>query len=272
MRRTRSLGKAIRVASMIAAASTLEASQATAQNTPNQAPRNRSGIAGVVRDSIGAPIRLASILVDGSKQSAVSDDSGHFDLRGLPSGPNGFTVAKIGYAPVSFETSLPPDSVLVLAIRMLSVQTLGTVNVTSERVNVALARSGFFERRRLGFGSFLSPAQVDSMADLIVTPSQFLRGLRGIDLKCGGTTCVPIPRNYTSCLLLFVDGVPDGPAYWMDSLGLNPNAIAAIEVYDRPATVPIEFQGALPIKRGRGLSAGGGCGAVALWTKTHVPR
>jgi hypothetical protein len=261
------------VLSIIAIASPIRgAADAAGQSVPANAPRKHSGIAGVVRDSSGTPIRLANILVDGGTQSATSDDSGRFDLRGLPSGPNGFTIVKIGYAPVSFETSLPPDSVVVLAIRMRSVQALGAVSVTAERTQAYLTRTGFLERRRMGFGSFLSPEQVDSMADLIATPSQFLRGVRGIDLKCNAASCVPIARNYTSCLLLFVDGVPNGPARLIDSLGLNPNSISAIEVYDRPAVVPIEFQGALPEKRGRGLSATGGCGAIALWTKTRVPR
>jgi carboxypeptidase family protein len=266
-------GKVIGVVSMIAIASpSLGASYASGQSPPTAAQRKKSGIAGVVRDSLGRAIRLANILVDGESLTTVSDDSGRFDLRGLSSGPNGFTVLKVGYAPVSFETSLPPDSVLVLAIRMRSVQTLSTVKVTGERINAYLARTGFAERRRMGFGSFLSPEQVDSVADLIVTPSQFLRGMRGIDLQCGNLACVPVARNYASCLSLFVDGAPYGPARVIDSFGLNPNSIAAIEVYDRPAVVPIEFQGTLPEKRGRGLSATGGCGAIALWTKTHVPR
>jgi hypothetical protein len=245
-------------------------SSSRAQAPAPEAHRDRSGVAGVVRDSLGVPIRLANIFVDGGTRATTSDDSGRFDLRGLPSGPSGFTIVKMGYAPVSFETSLPPDSVVVLAIRMHSVQTLAAVKVTANRISSYLARTGFVDRRRLALGSFLSPEQVDSMADLIATPSQFLRGMRGIDLRCGNVACVPVARNYTSCLLLFVDGVPNGPARIIDSLGLNPNSIAAVEVYDRPGVVPIEFQGGPPIKQARG-SSGAGCGAIALWTKTHVP-
>ena len=268
---TRTARKALSMISAIGAASAISwSSRASAQSAPTDVSR-KSGIAGVIRDSIGRPIQRANVLVDGEKLTTVSDDSGHFDLRGLPSGPNGFTIAKIGYAPVSFETSLPPDSIVVLAIQMRSVQTLSTVNVTAERVQASLARIGFVERQRLGLGSFLTPQQVDSMADLISTPSQFLRGVRGIDLRCRNLGCVPVARH-AGCLWLFIDGVPNGPARLIDSAGLNPNAISAIEVYDRAGTVPMEFQGALPEKQGRGFSMSGGCGAIAFWTKTRVPR
>jgi len=244
---------------------------ARAQSAATDVARRHSGIAGVIRDSLGTPIPRANVLVDGGNVATASDDSGRFDMRGLPNGPNGFTIAKIGYAPVSFEVSLPPDSIVVLAIRMRTVQTMSTVNVSAARVQAYLARTGFLERRRLGFGSFLSPEQVDSMADRMMVPSDFMRAVRGIDLQCNHG-CVPVARNYASCLSLFVDGVPHGPARIIDSLGLNPNAIAAIEVYDRPSTVPIDFQGGLPEKQGRGFSMSAGCGVIALWTKTHVPR
>jgi hypothetical protein len=265
------IAKILSVASVLAM--TLGAGEMShAQSAPPIAQRRQSGIAGVIRDTAGKPISHATIFVDGEKLAAVSDDSGRFDVRGLPSGSNGVTVTKIGYAPVLFETSLPSDSIVVLSLAMRTVQTMGTVNVTADRAQSYLARTGFVDRRRLGLGSFLSPAEIDSMADLVATPSQFLRGLRGIDLQCGGTACVPVPRNHASCLDLFVDGVPHGPARIIDSLGLNPNAISAIEVYDRPSVVPIEFQGGPPQKQGKGVSLTSGCGAIALWTTTRIPR
>ena len=194
---------------------------ARAQDPSPKVSRAYSGLAGVVRDSLGRPIRLANVLVDRSKLSAVTDDSGHFDLRGLTPGANGFTITKIGYAPVSFETSLPPDSVVVLAIRMRAVQVMNTVNVTAERITAYLARTGFLERRRLGLGKFLSPAQVDSMAPTITTPAQFLRGVAGIDVRCELSSCVVRSRWQPGCLWLFIDGVPHG-AEQIDSLTVQP--------------------------------------------------
>lgn len=171
---------------------------------------------------------------------------------------------------MSFETSLPADSVIVLAIRMRAVQVMNTVNVTAERITAYLARTGFLERRRLGLGNFLSPGQVDSMAPLIMTPAQFLRGVAGIDVHCELSSRVVRSRWQPGCLWLFIDGVPHRVEQ-IDSLGLTPGGVAAIEVYDRPSVVPIEFQGSLPQKQSRGMSTGSGCGAIAVWTKSRVP-
>jgi hypothetical protein len=252
----------------------LLAATASAQSTPSSAPKaplpQHAGLAGVVRDVAGTPIAGANVFVDSSTVSAVSDDSGHFDLRGLPPGRNGFTITKIGYAPVSFETTLLRDSMTVLSIHMRSVQTLDPVRVNAVRVNAYLARTGFTERKRLGTGSYLGPEKLDSLAPGVATPAQLLRDVRGIDVRCKGSACSVIPHQPPACLWLFVDGVPLGTDQ-IDVVGLTPGGIAAIEVYERASIVPMEFQGALPQKQGRGMSLAAGCGAIAVWTKARVP-
>ncbi len=237
-----------------------------------QSGARRSGIAGTVSDTGGRPIRLANLFVDGASVATTTDDSGHFYLRGLPSGKNGFTVTKIGYAPVSFEASLLPDSMIVLSIHMRSVQTLDPVKVSAERMNTYLARTGFIERKKMAMGTFLTPEHIDSIEGGVGLASELLRGVRGIELRGCRAACKIVAHSaLTSCLWLFVDGVPHGFADQLDSLGISPFGVAAIEVYDRPSIVPMEFQGALPIKSGRGFSNTGGCGAIAVWTKSKVP-
>jgi hypothetical protein len=231
--------------------------------------RKHSGLAGVVRDSIGRPIVSANVLVDGSSVAAVTDDSGRFDVRRLPGGPNGFTITKIGYAPLSFEVALPTDSVVVISVMMRSVQVLNTVNVNAERTNAYLVRTGFTERQRIGLGTFLTPQHIDSMAMQVSTPAQLLRDVRGVDVRCRGS-CTVAAHSPPGCLWLYIDGVPHGTQQ-IDSLGFSPSGIAAIEVYERPSMVPLEFQGQLPMKHGRGMSLAGGCGALAIWTKAKVP-
>jgi len=150
------------------------------------------------------------------------------------------------------------------------VQVLGTVTVSAARVNASLTRLGFFDRQRVGLGTFLTPARIDSLADRVMSPSQLLRDVRGIELKCGAVTCVPVPRLRSNCLVLYVDGAPFGSANAMDSIGLSPNSIAAIEVYDAAAEVPLEFQSAPPPKASRGMSMAAGCGTIVIWTKAHL--
>ncbi|MGH7616181.1 MAG: hypothetical protein ACREPM_03030 [Gemmatimonadaceae bacterium] len=71
-------------------------------------------------------------------------------------------------------------------------------------------------------------------------------------------------------LALFVDGAYIGMDQ-IDLLGLTPDGVAAIEVYERPSIVPVEFESSLSQKRSRGLSLASGCGAIAVWTKARVP-
>jgi len=246
--------------------------------------RRHSGLAGVVRDSLRRPITAASVLVDGTSVFTTTDDSGRFDVRRLPAGPNGFTITKIGFAPLSFEVALPADSVVLLAVTMHPVQLLNTVNVSAERTNMYLARTGFTERRKLGIGSFLTPQHIDSISMSVTRPSELLRGVRGIDIRCGmgptppgarpsflvGADCNVTSHRPPGCLWLYIDGVPHGEEQ-IDQLGLPPGGVAAIEVYERPSMVPLEFQGQLPIKAGPNFSMASGCGALVIWSKTRVP-
>lgn len=259
----RALGRVWFLVFTLAAPASLAAQQ---QDTT----RRHSGLAGTVRDSLGRPIVAASVLVDGVNGAVATDDSGRFDMRRLPSGANGFTITKIGYAPLSFEVSLPADSVVVLSVTMRSVQVLNTVNVNAERTNTYLARTGFTERQRLGLGTFLTPQHIDSMAMSVTKPSELLRGVRGIDIRCGPVICKVTTHGPPGCLWLFIDGVPHGTED-VDLLGYAPSGIAAIEVYDRPSLVPLEFQGQLPMKQGPAMSMAAGCGALAIWTKARVP-
>jgi hypothetical protein len=153
-----------------------------------RAQHNKSGLAGVVRDSTGVVIPQANVFVAGGKAAAVSDDSGRFDVRGLPGGPNEVTIAKIGFSPVSFTATLPEDSVVVVAIMLHRVQVLDAVSVTAAAARQRLARTGFYERQRAGFGQFLTPEHVDSVADRLRNPSELLRDLRGVDVH--GCRCV----------------------------------------------------------------------------------
>ena len=138
--------------------------------------RKHSGLAGIVRDSLGRPLIGANVLVDGSSAATVSDDSGRFDVRRLPAGPNGFTITKIGYAPLSFEVSLPSDSVVVLSVMMRSVQVLNTVNVNAERTNAYLAAPASPNVSGSGSEASLRRSSIDSIAMSVVTPAQLLRG------------------------------------------------------------------------------------------------
>ena len=90
------------------------------------APAARSGIAGTVRDNLGHPV--AGGACADRRQQALRRERRFRPFRPARPGarPTGFTITKIGYAPVSFETKLMPDSVIVVAIQLRAVQVLNT--------------------------------------------------------------------------------------------------------------------------------------------------
>jgi hypothetical protein len=140
---------------------------------------------------------------------------------------------------------------------MHAAQTLATVNITAARTSAYLAKVGFIERQHQGFGSFLTPEHIDSMASSIMTPAQFMRDVPGVELRCK-STCVAHRTVAPDCFFLYIDGV----SYRTDQLdqhGLTPDAIAAMEVYDHPSMIPVEFQGGVRT-----------CGAIVVWTKARV--
>jgi hypothetical protein len=235
-----------------------------------------SAVAGVVRDTLERPLAFATILVDGRELSVVSDDSGRFHLAGIPSGVNSFTVMRIGYKAVSFEVTLAPESTLVLVIHLKSVQTLGPVTVTGAAEIPRLARTGFYERQRLAFGSFLTPQHIDSL-NFVDSPAQLLRGVRGIDVRCiSAKRCSVHTLGAEDCLWLFIDGAympptsPTGSGQSEIDDILGTGEVAAIEVYERPMFVPSEFQARLPVKGYRGFTMKAGCGALVIWTRAHT--
>ena len=72
------------------------------------------------------------------------------------------------------------------------------------------------------------------------------------------------------CLHLFVDGVLH-QAQGENQIDrvLTTSVVYAIEVYENPNMVPLQFQASLPPKRGL-LTTKAGCGAIVVWTKSRA--
>ena len=247
---------------------------ATASHAQDSTPR-RAALAGVIRDSLERPLPLATISVDGKDLSTVSDDSGRFHLAGIPAGQNDFTILRLGYKAVAFTTTLAPDTTLVIAIKMRRVQTLENVNVRAASVSERLARTGYYDRKRMGIGSFVTPERVDSLSH-VSTPAKLLRDVRGLEVRCGaGGGCSVVQTRGHECLQLIVDGalVGDGVSDSQNGIDavLSTSQVYAIEVYERPSIVPTEFQGTLPRKRSI-LTRKAGCGVIVVWTRGRGER
>ena len=230
---------------------------------PDSTHRTAS-LGGVVLDTVGRAVPRANVLLPDQGLSTTSDDSGHFLLGDVVPGARSFRVLRIGFSPVAFDVTLTAGRTLLIEVHMRPVTILDTVTVTGES---RLRRFGFYDRRRMGLGTFLTPDQVEALENVVTNPSRLLRDVRGIELHCVALVCIVKPR-FAYCLQLFIDGVRTNAQ--MDDV-LTTDQVYAVEVYDRPTSVPTEFTGQLPQKGGRGknLSPQSGCGAVVVWTKSH---
>ena len=217
-----------------------------------QTPRY-AALAGVVRDTTGRPLRMATVFVEGKDLSTVSDDSGRFHIARIPAGTNLVTALRIGYKAVSFEINLPPDTTLVTEIRLRVVPTLGAVRVTGERVSPRLAREGFYQRVKQGWGTYLTPEKVEELKH-VSTPAKMLTDVKGLQVRCGAAGRCLVTAVMKGCLNVFVDGI-----YRRGQLDdvLGTSEVYAIEVY--ASQVPMEFESV----------SGGRCAAVAVWTVGH---
>ena len=160
-------------------------------------------------------------------------------------------------------------------------QTLSTVRVTGEAsANSPLARTGFYDRwmmRQKGALSavFIGPEEIEFRHPNKIT--NMLSGLHGVCLAHvhlmthggGGDRTTPNMYAYStqsasagglggSCpncpMAIVVDGMQQIPPPAIDDI-LDPNDVAAIEVYDRGGNMPLSLQVNDNI-----------CGVIAFWT------
>lgn len=221
-----------------------------------------SGLAGVVTDFEDQRLVGASIIVESDTVTAISDRRGEFRLRGLSAGPRRFFVRRVGYQPVLFEVSVPPDAVVTVHVRLeRNAVAIGTMVIEGQRHSLPLFREGFYDRAaRHPQGWFFPPEEI--VRRRITTVTSLLSEVPGVTIN---------RRNGES----FAAGraVAMGPCpfdIWLDGMRVQKGAndlevlapgpiIRAVEVYPSAATVPARFV------RSNSL-----CGALVIWTKGVV--
>jgi hypothetical protein len=217
---------------------------------------SRLVLSGSVRDTSGTRIPFATLRW--AEGSLVTNDSGAFEVRGLPDGIASFSVRRIGFEPVDFQATLsganPEDVVIQMRPIVLSITGVD-VDADADPRGARLVRVGFYERRRQGRGTFFGPDEIETrrpqaLSDIIATvPGVSLVGRRRSHSL----------QYYSSsgCRMnVFLDG------YEVSDLGddvLNASDIKAIEVYSNLNSAPAQF---VTWDQRRGY-----CGSVVVWTK-----
>jgi len=242
-------------------------------------PRVRAQeLAGVVLDSSSRkPIVGARLVLLDSTGTAlavtVTSTDGEFRFKLPRTGKYRLLVSRIGYPSIdtkrfSFDSAFTARVSLILASTPL---TLDTVTVVANGVETRLqylADAGFYRRRQIGFGHFLTRADIDKRDPLIM--SDLLHDMPGVRVTCTGARhCDVTMRAATTMffrgkcqpsvvldgVLLRAGGVGNRGDLALDDL-INPFNVEALEVYPGPEGVPVQYSGYLSP-----------CGAIIVWSR-----
>lgn len=221
------------------------------------ARRGSALVRGRIANRGGTGIPGARVWITGAVGAALTDSSGAFVLAEQPSGSQTLLVRRIGYEMRELPLILRPREPLDLHIALDDyVPLLPEVVVRATR-DFALDRVGFVSRERVGAGFYVRPEEIERRNASRV--SDYLQNAPMLHVAGTGSgrhiTGKQRGFEVGGCVVYAIDGQRwTGPA--VDDF-LNPQEIAAIEVYSRGQT-PALFLGVDQ------------CESVLIWTKNHL--
>ena len=246
------------VATFIAASFAALPQRASAQDN---LPAGAISIA--VRDSLGRSIAGAELTVEGTNVRGVTDERGELRFSAVRGGPAIVLIRRLGFQPakvnVVVDQRVPAANIVtLLAIpqRLAPIVVKGGTNYTGRM-------AGFYQRRDLGIGHFVSRERLDrdnpaQLTDIFrrlpgvqITATRFIRN--AIRFRGNGGGCWP---------LVWLDGAPL-PTAEFDLDFLSPQSVEGIEVYSGISQIPPQFMGS------RGL---GSCGVIVVWSREGERR
>ena len=215
---------------------------------------------------VGARVTVTPVAAPGGAptgvgRAVVTDEDGQFRVPGVPAGRVTVAVRRIGYAALSIDTvagALPTLDVTMVPLA----QKLSTVVVRERRRTARYTGplADFNRRRDMGFGRFITAADIDARHPLRTT--DLMRMVPGVNVVSGPFTNRLRIRANNCDPLVWVDGMPALSGYY-DIDSFDPSSIGGIEIYNGVATVPVELRGP------RGEES---CGVIAVWSRLPEPR
>lgn len=224
-----------------------------------QAPAPTAKLIGVITDTSGLPLSRAEIwLVADNTLRTISNDSGRFELPGLPAGNITLGVRRLGYESATFTAVLKPGKTHRATFPLTpSAQTLAEVKV-QDTVSSWLAV--FEERRSMHHGNFITRSDFEH--DNLRIATDILRRVPGVQIVPTRTgTSVQMTRGAGArrCIpQLYVHETP----YSGNFDDFTPDDIEALEVYVGISEIPPDL-----ITLGRPI-----CAAIVIWTREPPPK
>jgi hypothetical protein len=223
---------------------------AAAQTVGAQTEPRLAVVDGVVTDSALVPLSDATISVLGSQVRVVTGSNGRFRVRDLKAGAYILLVRHIGYEAVSVRLQLTSaDTARPSVTLQRASTTLEPVAINGQRLTPAMQE--FEERRKLGFGHFITQAEIEKRNPVALSDM-----LNGIPSVLVGPTGVIGNLRLNGCpFQIYVDGVKL-PIGSIDNIAV-PKEVAGIEIYIGAATIPLQYKS----------PSGSFCGVILLWTR-----
>jgi hypothetical protein len=223
--------------------------------------RGAGGVRGTVQTVDGRPLANAIVGLSATGLAMRTDSAGRFLLAATPTGTWTLAVQALGYAPRQQPVDLVPGDTVALVMALVSARVMDTVQVRANAMaRTVLGRNllDFDERRKMGFGRFVTPedfAKAEGVNILNFLTSR-IPGMRIADT--GRRTLVSsrgsISLSQPQCpIRVIFDGSLNAAPLNLDSI--EPATIAAAEFYT-PATLPFQF-----------AFGGSPCGTLLLWSR-----
>jgi len=205
------------------------------------------------------PLEQAFVFLLVNGKGAVTDEEGRFVIADVRPMLDTVQIRYFGVEPttttVQLEAGRITDAVFLVSQSVLEVAEL-KVRV---RRTMGVKMRGFEERRRKGFGSFITPEQIERRQPQ--RSSDMLRGVSGVYVGATqptGPTSVEFNRGASGRCepKLYLDGQPMTGMAFDDIASID---LMAIEIYKGATQMPAQW-------------ATGTCGLLVVWTKDGTTR
>jgi hypothetical protein len=230
-------------------------------------------ITGIVRDTGARPIAGALVTVKPSDRSAETDSAGRFQFTGL--GADSYTVRarKIGYRPESWDVKLSKSGSADVKLELSAMpQFLDTVRVLADGTcPITRSIEAFLCRRQRPGGVFLDYTDIDDLEKGFV--GELFQGIPGFRVDFRIERTGPVYTVHTmrmsGCITSLVDG---RELTGMNRIPITTGELIALEVYERPDSVPRELQRYTWPERGGDITRSGRCALIVYWTNRGPPQ
>lgn len=230
----------------------------------------QSVLQGVVTDSAsGEPLAGVTVIVNDSLRTVTAVD-GKYQLTAVAWQPrNHIEFHRLGYAPGTLDARINTtdrEVVLNVSLPRLAVR-MTEVVVEGERVEVPARLAGFYERRQIGIGEFLTEKDWEDLPDFKV--EHVLNRMPGVtvaDWRVLMANATYNCRRKNMSARIWVDGVS---VHWAFIQDMNIDDVFAIEVYRRIADIPARYNSSADQTTigSEGSLSSASCGVVLIWTK-----